>query len=168
MTYLEVINNCKLLIESSFNELALRILNNHPFPNLNHSISSYSLYNEFQLVDANLAFFIPELRDREDDGIALSIGLCQIRKEKNGFFHYTSKIRYDNNGDLILGDSVFLTADITTSSGRYVFAIDDIEISTIEVTSFDDALTKAVESVFEIFNLKVELIGLKLNEIKDS
>lgn len=168
MTYLEVINNCKLLIESDFNELALKILNDHSFPNLNYSVSSYSLYNEFQLVDASLSFFIPELRDREDDGIALSIGLFQIREEKNGFFHYTSKIRYDNKGDLILGDSIFLNADITTSSGKYVFAIDDFEISTIEVASFYDALTKAVETVFEIFNLKVELIGLKLNELKDS
>lgn len=116
MTYLEVINNCKLLIESSFNELALRILTDHSSPNLNYSISSNTLYNEFQLFDATLSFYIPDLRDREDDGIALSIGLCQIREEKNGFFHYTSKIRYDNNGDLILGDSIFLTADITTNS----------------------------------------------------
>ena len=159
MTYLEVINNCKLFIERNFNALALRLLNDYSFPNLNYSISSYTLYSEFQLFDATLSFYIPDLRDREDDGIALSIGLCQIREEKNGFFHYTSKIRYDNNGDLILDDSVFLTADITTSSGRYVFAVDDVEISTIEVASFDDVLTKAVESVFEIFNLKVELIG---------
>lgn len=133
MTYLGVINNCKLLIESNFNELALKILNDHSFPNLTHSISSYTLDNEFQLVDANLAFFIPELRDHEDDGIALSIGLFQIREEENGFFLYTSKIKYDNSGDLILGDSIFLTADITTNSGRYVFDIDDFEISTIDV-----------------------------------
>jgi hypothetical protein len=167
MKYLDVINNCKLKIDKEFNEFALTLKNNKLFSKLNSRLSSYSFVNEFQLVDITLSFYVPEVKNSDEDGIDISIGLFQIREAENEMTSYTSKIEYDKNGDLVFGKFLYVTSDICTTTGNFILPNTDYEIMTDDVYSFDKELSKAIDSIFVSFKSNVELISSKLLDIKN-
>lgn len=168
MKYLDVINDCKIRIESEFAQFALNLKNDKLFPNLYSGLSSSSFLNEFQLVDATLSFYIPELKDSEENGIEISIGLFQIRKVENESRSYTSKIRYDKNGDLVFDKLLFVTSNICTTTGAFIFENADYEINTNDIYSFNIELSKAMDEIFASFESNLELIRSKLLDLKNN
>jgi hypothetical protein len=167
MKYLDVINNCKLRIDNEFNEFALTLKNNKLFSELNSRLSSYSFVNEFQLVDITLSFYVPEVKNSDEDGIDISIGLFQIRETENEMTSYTSKIEYDKNGDLVLGKFLYVTSDVCTTTGNFILTNVDYELKADDVYSLDKELSKAIDSIFVSFRSNVELMSLKLLDIKN-
>ncbi len=167
MKYLDVINNCKLRIDSKFNEFASTLKNIELFSNLNFRLSSESFVNEFQLVDSTFSFYIPEVQNSDEEGIDISIGLFQIRDKENGITSYTSKIEYDKNGDLVFDKFLYVTSNICTTTGLFILENIDYEIRTNDVYSLDKELSKAIDSIFASFKSSEELITSKLSDIKN-
>jgi len=167
MKYLDVINNCKLRIDKEFKEFESILKNDDLFSTLHSHISSSSFINEFQLVDVTLSFYVPELENTDEEGIDISIGLFQIRKEENGMTSYTSNIRYDNNGDLIFDKFLFVTSGINTTNGAFVLENSDYVINTHDIESFDKELTKSIDRVFASFKSNIGLMISKLLELKN-
>lgn len=168
MKYLDVINNCKLRIESDFKAFETALKNTDFFSGMHSYLSSSSFINEFQLVEISLSFYIPELANADEEGIDLSIGLFQIKKVENGMTHYTSKIRYDSDGDLIFDKLLYVTSDIITTSGAYVLKNSDYVINVGNVDSFDKELSAAVDNAFAIFKSNINLMTSKLLDLKNS
>jgi len=167
MKYLDVINNCKLRIDDEFNAFALTLKNIDLFSKLNSKLSSDSFVNEFQLVDITLSFYVPEVKNTDEDGIDISIGLSQIRKTENEMTSYTSKIEYDKNGDLVFDKFLYVTSDVSTTTGNFILRNVDFEIKADDIYSFDRELSKAIDSIFISFKSNVELLSLKLLDIKN-
>ena len=167
MKYLDVINNCKLRIDNEFNEFALILKNNELFSGLNSRLWSYSFVNEYQLVEITLSFYVPLVKNTDEDGIDISIGLFQIRKAENEMTSYTSKIEYDKNGDLIFDKFLYVTSDVCTTTGNFILTNVDYELKADDVYSLDKELSKAIDSIFVSFKSNVELMSLKLLDIKN-
>ena len=167
MKYLDVINNCKLRIDNEFTEFALTLKNNKLFSELNFRLSSYSFVNEFQLVDITLSFYVPEVKNSDEDGIDISIGLFQIRETENEMTTYTSKIEYDKNGDLVFDKFLYVTSDICTTTGTFTLNNIDYEIKADDIYSFDKELSKAIDHIFVSFKSNLQLMSSKLLDIKN-
>lgn len=167
MRYLDVINNSKLKIENEFTQFGFALKKDELFSKLNFILSSSSFVNEFQLVDATLSMYIPELKNSDENGIEISIGLFQVRKVDGENTSYTSKIKYDKNGGLIFEKLLFVTSDISTTTGSFVLTNDDYEIMTDDVYSFDIELSKTIDDIFTRFDANIELMKSKLLEMKN-
>ncbi|RXK62618.1 hypothetical protein ESA94_06365 [Lacibacter luteus] len=166
MKYLDIINKCLLKIEDDFKEFKSVLKKDAQFSGLYSHLSSNSFVNEFQLVEVTLSFYHPEFIHTEKEGIDISIGLFQIREEENGMTSYTSNIRYDNNGDLIFDKFIYVTSDITTTTGSLILKNNDYILNVRDVESLDRELATSVDSIFAGFHSSISLIGSKLTDLK--
>ncbi len=167
MKYLDIINSCKNRIEQEFKAFAKAFKKNDLLPNLTSYLTSNSFINEFQLVDITMSFYISELKNTDEDGIDVSIGLFQIRNEENGITSYTSNIKYNDDGDLIFGKYIYVTSDITTSTGTFILNNSDYVISVRDIDSFEKDLSSAIDGIFATFKTSKNLALSKLIELKN-
>jgi hypothetical protein len=167
MRYLDLINNCKIRIDNEFYTFASNLKDNELFSKLYSKLSSYSFLNEFQLVDVTLSYYIPEIKNSDEDGIDISIGLFQSRKKEYESTVYTSNIKYDENGDLIFDKFLYITSSISTTTGAYVLDNVDYVISISDVYSFEKELSNIIDKIFVSFKSSIELMSSKLYEIKN-
>jgi hypothetical protein len=168
MKYIDVINNCKLRIDNKFKEFEVTLKNIEVFSELYPNFSSYSFLNEFQLIDITLSFYIPKRQNTDEDGIDISIGLFQIRKEEDGITSYTSNIKYDNDGDLVFDKFLYVISGINTTTGTFILKNIDYVISIRDIESFEKELEQAIDGIFVSFKSNINLIRSKLLELKNS
>lgn len=167
MKYLDVINNCKLRIDNEFDTFAANLKNDELFSKLYSKLSSYSFLNEFQLVDVTLSYHIPEIKNSDEDGIDISIGLYQSCKMEGKSTVYTSDIKYDKNGDLVFNKFLYITSGISTTTGAYILNNVDYVISISDVYSFEKELANIIDKIFVSFKSSIELMSSKLHEIRN-
>ena len=167
MKYLDVINNCKLRLENEFKEFNLTLKNNRLFAELHSHHSCHSFLNEFQLVDVTLSFYIPQLKNTDEDGIDISIGLFQIRELEGETTSYTSNIKYDKNNDLLFDKFLYVTSGVYMTTGAFILKNIDYVIRILDVYSFERELSKAIDSIFVSFNSNINVMSSKLLEMKN-
>jgi|SRR5688572_28419859 len=167
MKYLDIINNCQFRLDNEFKEFESALKRNDLFSDLHSHLSSDSFISEFQLVDITLSFYVPELENADEDGIDISIGLFQIRKDEDGMTSYTSNIRYDSDGDLIFDKFLYVTSGINTTTGAVVLENSDYVINVSDVDFFDKELSQVIDSIFASFTSNISLMISKLLELKN-